>query len=54
MTMLEILKERKAMYECEIEKNCFLPEYVSACKECITEINNLIFIIATQTIDGVK
>lgn len=45
MKILDILKERKAMYESEIEKNCFLPEYVAACKECITEINNLIFII---------
>ena len=51
MKMLELLKERKAMYENEIEKNCFLPEYVSACKERITEINNLIFIIVNQKVD---
>lgn len=51
MTILEILKERKAMYENEIEKNCFLPEYVAACKECIAEINCLIFIVVNQKVD---
>ena len=51
MKIFELLEERKAMYENEIEKNCFLPEYVAACKECIAELNNLIFIIVTQKLD---
>lgn len=51
MKILDILKERKAMYESEIEKNCFLPEYVAACKERIAEINNIIFVIVNLKTD---
>ena len=54
MTVLEILEKRKALYERDIDKNCFTREVIEDTKSRIRELDNLIFIITTQNIDGIQ
>ena len=54
MTVLEILEKRKALYERDIEKKCFTREVIDDTKSRIRELDNLIFIITTQNIDGIQ
>ena len=54
MTVLEILEKRKALYERDIDKKCFTREVIEDTKSRIRELDNLIFIIQTQPIDGLR
>ena len=53
MTVLEILQKRKEIYEAILRKNC-LESVRQDTESRIKELNNLIFIIGTQNITGIK
>ena len=54
MTILEILQKRKEIYENNLEKPCYSKDEKQDIQCRISELNNLIFIINTQEIKGVK
>lgn len=54
MTVLEILQKRKKLYVNDLQKTCFTEEVRRETHARIEELNNLIFIINTQNITGIK
>ena len=54
MTVLEILQKRKEIYEADLQKTCFTEIVKQDTKSRIKELENLIFIINTQIITGIK
>lgn len=54
MTLLEILQKRKEIYEGNLEKSCYSKEEKRDIQCRISELNNLLFIIETQEIKGIK
>ena len=54
MTILEILEKRIEIYKSNLEKSCYSKEEKRDMECRISELNNLIFIIGTQKIDGIK
>lgn len=49
MTVLEILQKRKELYEKDLREHCFVESVRHDIESRIKELNNLIFIITTQT-----
>jgi hypothetical protein len=54
MTVLEILQKRKELYENDLRKTCFTESVRHDTESRIKELENLIFIINTQNIKGIK
>ena len=59
MTILEILKKRKELYNLDLErinrkgKNSYTESVRQDTESRIKELDNLIFILTTQNIDGI-
>lgn len=59
MTVLEILKKRKELYNLDLErinrkgKNSYTESVRQDTESRIKELDNLIFILTTQNIDGI-
>lgn len=54
MTVLEILEKRIEIYKGNLEKSCYSKDEKRDMECRISELNNLIFIINTQNIKGIK
>ena len=54
MTVLEILQKRKEIYENDLRKTTIRPEVKAETQARIAELENLIFIIATQPITEIQ
>lgn len=54
MTVLEILEKRIEIYKGNLEKSCYSKDEKRDMECRISELNNLIFIINTQSITGIK
>ena len=54
MTVLEILEKRIEIYKGNLEKSCYSKDEKRDMECRVSELNNLIFIINTQNITGIK